>query len=467
MMHGMGASTSRHEPHERAGAVVVAGAVGLLLGSGCGATVSLDAIGTAATGSSSTTGTTSTGSHTTTHGSSASESDAPPDVPTPDVPGPPPPPPGACPAECAVELPLVWAWDERLPPTTSERRVSAMVRTVDGSLVVAERRDTQVWLTQVEADGSFAWTAPMVLGCDCEVVDLAIGKDGELVLLGEGSVGNGVQILVLGNYLLLGFTAPLENWMTWDIVYGTLERDARVGSAIPLDDGGVAVLVVEVGLTPEPLVKDWFQVYYYALGTQQSLSLLDTQLAADPPRRPRGVALPDGRIAMTLPSSGAASTGDHVLFVHPVQGHVSGIEGLPGPADVIAAGLDGAVVVAGTLPGSPAQRVLHAAGLPLADPPAWTLATDVPTTAAHAPAVVVDAEGSATVALWTPREAELALWRLAADGTLVWSTTLPLAASDSSLPVALSLAHDGDLVLAAIVDGRLHLERREQACRCD
>lgn len=456
----MGAATSRNERHGRAGA----GALGLLLASGCGSTVSLDANATTTTGSSSTTGTTSAGSHTT-EGSSSSEGDAPPDVPTPDVPGIPPLPPGACPAECAVELPLVWAWEERLPPAASERRVSAMVRALDGSLVVAERRDGEVWLTQVEANGSFAWTAPMSLGCDCEVVDLAIGRDGELVLLGEGSVGNGIQILVLGNYLLLGFTAPIENWMTWDIIYGTPERDPRVGSVIPLDDGGVAVLVVEVAT--DPLVKDWFQIYYYALGTQQSLSLVDTQLAADAPRRPRGVALPDGRLAMTLPRTSAASPGDYVLFVHPVEGGVSEIEGLPGPADVIAEGLDGAVVVAGTLWGPPAQPVLHAAGLPLADPPAWTLATEVPTSTTHAPVVAVDAEGSATVALWTPREAAVALWRLAADGTPVWSTTLPLAASDSPLPVALSLAHDGDLVLAAIVDGRLHLERREQGCRCD
>jgi hypothetical protein len=114
--------------------------------------------------------------------------------------------------------------------------------------------------------------------------------------------------------------------------------------------------------------------------------------------------------------------------------------------------------------------VLHAAALPHAEPAAWLQAIDAPGPTTGAPALVIDAEGSSTLALRTldeeTGEPAVMLVRLAPDGSPAWSSTLPVPASDSPTPVALALADD-DLVLATIVDERLHLERREQGCRCD
>jgi hypothetical protein len=470
------AATVRDEPR-RAGFGALVGALGLGLASGCGSTVSLDQHPAQASDSSST-----AAASTDAHASAAVDtgtadtSAPPPDVPATDVP---PLPPELCPAECTVELPLVWTWESEPLPSRDEppgggtqitgRHVASMVRAFDGSFVVAENRGTEPWLTRVDRDGALMWSRYFDLACDCALVELALTPLGDIMVLGEG-VFNGALTYLSVFQAELGPNDVYPYWLALEAVWGSEDRPARVGSIMPIGNESAAVLVAESGLEGEALEKDWFEIFYFVSGVQEGAWLLDTQLATTPPRRPRGVALSRGELAATIP--GGLGLGDYVAWMPPFSSSVSAIELSPGPIDAIVAGPDAGVVVAGIERPVDAPALLRVAGLPHAEPPAWSHDVEVPADAIGLPALAMDGGGSAYVALRivdaSSREPAVWLSRLHPDGTLAWSITVPLPASESPVPVALTLADDGgDLVLAAIVDERLHLERREQGCRCD
>jgi hypothetical protein len=469
----------RDEPGEPRLAAL-ARALGLVLATGCGPTQSLDAIGPATSSGAGTTGSSTHGSADT---STAGEDAPPPDVPATDLPAPPLA-PGECPAGCVVDLPLAWAWDEEPrppaepPDPSAVPRLSAMIRALDGSLVVATRRNDEPWLTQVDRDGGLVASMPLPLQFECEIVDMTLYPSGKLILLAE-CVLQEYQVLEVIRFDLGAWFLESE---AWNLIAGTEDRPARTGSVMPLSEelDEVAVLVVESAVTPEGLDQDAIQIFYYANGGFYDYRLLDTQLAHAPPRRPKSALLPTGEIVMTVSGLGT-DMGDYAVWLAPdsLLPLTSGL--LRGPADALAVGPDGKVVVAGhaALPSPPlplpAQVVLQATGLPRTQPPTWESDVYVLGTTVSGPVVAMDALGHAYLAMRTtagaPHDlgaAAVALVRLAADGTPVWSTTLPLASDATPLPIGLSLADDDEsLVLATIVDGHLHLEQREQGCRCE
>lgn len=454
-------------------------ALGLWLASGCGSPTSLDVGVTRATGTSTTdadgTGTPSSADTSTTHGSDG------PDVPTPDLPDLPP--PGACPAACEVELPLVWSWDDaptgeptgEPPPDPPDppgpsRRVTAMAWAPDGTLLVADTRDGQPWLTRSTRDGDVYWAAPFQFTCDCEIAEIGFSGFDQLMVLGEGTDDWGQGWLELTGYFMRPDSIDFV-WRESAPIFGTTERAPRVGSLLSLTDGSLIVLTVESGTDVDGLEKDWFEARYYASADPQNLWTLDTQVATAPPRKPLGIALPLDELAFALP--GGAGQGDYVVWSRAWYDVVTASQPLPGRIDVMALGPEATLVTAGIDPSEPSGAVLRVASVPRGQPPAWVQTTSVLAPELGAPALAVDAAGSAYVALRTRSgaagEPEVLLLRLAPDGTPLWTVTLPLPASEAPRPVVLSLAPDDDqdLVLAAIVDGHLHLERREQGCRCD
>lgn len=450
-------------------------ALGLGLASGCGSTTSLDVGVPQATGTSTTE---DTGPPSSADGSTTRGSDGPPDVPPADLPDLPP--PGACPATCEVELPLVWSWDDAPvdePPSdppgpgrTLDRRVTAMAWAPDGTLLVADTRDGQPWLTRSTRDGDVFWAEPFHFTCDCQIIEIGFSSFEQLVVLGEGTGDWDQTWFELSGYFMRPNAIDFV-WRESAPVVGLAERPARVGSLLALTDGSLIVLAAQVGLELNGLETDWFEARYYANADPSSVWQLDTQLATAPPRRPLGVALPLDELAFALP--GGAGEGDYVVWSKSWYDMITASQPLPGPVDVMAVGPEAAVVTAGVDRSEPGNAVLAIASVPPGQPPAWVETTSVLAPEPGAPALAVDAAGSAYVALRTlsaaSGEPEVLLLRLAPDGTPLWTTTLPLPVREAPRPVLLSLAPDDDqdLVLAAIVDGHLHLERREQGCRCD
>lgn len=453
----------------------LARAVGLGLAHGCGAPASLDAIGPSPSSS----GTSPAALTGTTTGTSADDSasagDAPPDVHSADLPELPPP-PGECPLECTIELPLVWAWDDetRAPPDPPDPviggRLCAMVQAQDGSWIVATQRDGQPWLTRIDPQGALLSSTPAWLGCDCEIVDLALYPSGEIAVLGEGTFDDFYVVLTLARVEPSTMTLFAQ---TWDIIDGTSDRPARVGSVVPIDDEYVTVVVTESSVNGEGTALDSIRLFIYQYGNLDNLIWIDTQLAIGPPRRPQGILSPSGDLVITIPGAGGMGMDDYVAWIDPVTSFPLAIQSLPGQADAMAVDPSGALVVAGHALPSPESLELQATRLPRLLPPAWQFSTDAPSPGTSLPVLAVDALGHPYLAARTtagdPADASVMLVRLSTEGTPTWSTTLPLPVEASPSPLALAITDDPDpdLVIAAFVDGHLHLERREQACACD
>lgn len=476
----MGAAAARSSEPGRVSLRWLVRALGLSLASGCGSTVSLDEPSAQASGSSSTTATASTEAHATAAvDTGPASTGAPlPDVPAPDVP--PSMPPEVCPAECTPELPLVWTWEsepllERPPDDPPDggtritgRELAGLARALDGSFVIGENRGPEPWLTRVGPDGFTQWSTEFDLACNCAMVEITLTPEGDLMVLGEGRYNSTLTYISVW-HTWLGPDDVYPYWLAQSVVWGSVERPARAGSLIPLGGETTAVMVAQSGFEDRALEKDWFEIHYFVSGVQDNAWLLDTQLATSPPRRPRGVASSPEELVATVP--GGAGLGDYVAWMPTWSSDVTAIVPTPGPIDAIVATSDAGVVVAGIERPADASPMLRMAGLPHAEPPAWAHDVEVPADASGQPALALDESGSAYAAVRIvdagTREPAVWLARLHPDGTLAWSTTVPLPASESPTPVGLTLTDGEDLVLAAVVDERLHLERREQGCRCD
>lgn len=443
---------------------------GLAVAWACGPTVSLDVAAPLATTDAASSSSTSGSS--TVAGSDSSDGPERADGPSGDLPRPLL--PGECDPGCTVDLPLSWAWDDQARPPSGElpleRRLVAMEPSPDGGWVLAEHRDGVPWLTMVDRDGALAWTAPVELGFEAEIIDLAFQPGNGLLVVGQGHFDDYYDTVLLGRF------DPRDldfQWLSWNLVYGTELVPPRVGAVIPLDLVRTAVLVTEAGQIGWDEGREWVEIFLYEHDYIIDYRLIDDQLASpDQDRRPLGVRLASGDLAVTI-AQGAAESG-YVVWLDRDSLLPTGAELLPGAPEAVALGPDDAVAVAGHIEVSPQQVVLQAAGLPPAQPAEWTFSEGVLTTSGSQPAVAIDAHGSTTIALRTtagtvddPRDEAVLLTRLRPDGTLAWSTTVPLALDGSSRPVGLAVTDDEGLVLAGIVDGRLHIERREQECRCD
>lgn len=470
-----GASTRAGTPRrERSrGAVSLVAAASLTGALACGPTVSLDEREPVAS-SSGAMSSSGSSTHASSDGADSTTQGPAPEVP-PDLP--PVPLPGECPPGCTVDLPVTWTWeDEARPPSgggeaPQGRWLSAAVAPLDGGWIVADQRGGQAWLTRVDPSGALEWSVPLELECDCEVVDLALYPSGALAVLGQGLLDDFYTIFGVGRFDL---DAVSLEWMSWEFLGNNGTQRPRIGSLIPIDDVHAALLLIETQDTGPKGVLDLIELFYYETDYITDYRLIDVQLAGtEPTRRPLGALLPGGEIAMSIPDGPSGSSG-YVAWLDAVDLLPFAAEGVPGGSEVVALGPGSELVVASHTVVSPEQVVVEASSLRRAQPPAWSYSAGVPTTSASEPDLAVDELGSAVIALRItagtvddPRDTAVRLTRLAPDGAEVWTTSLPLAVGPSPRPLALELTDDDGLLLAGIVGDRLHLERREQACRCE
>ncbi|MCA9705037.1 MAG: hypothetical protein KDK70_04195 [Myxococcales bacterium] len=441
------------------------GAPALAMLMACGSLVSLDppepsSSGSTATGSSGTsTSTSADGSTTVTPADSTTAA-------TPDLP-----PPGSCPQGCALELNQVWSWDaEPLPadPLPVERSISAIVRTLDDEFVIADHRDGQPWISRVTNDGVELWSIPADLSCDCRITSLAITDDGQLLVGAEGTFFGRTNVFAIARYDL--FLPSLE-WLTWDILYQFTEHPPRVGSIVTIDDAFVGLLVVEADIFGDPTTHETLELLLFQERSFWSRFPIDSQPYSEVAWRPLGRTTPNGGLVVGLTDTSGSQDDGYLVWLGPGGAAPIAVEPLPSPPEAMDLGAGWTTFVAGHERSSPREVSLHVSRTLSVLPLDWTHTESIPTTSDRTPALVADCEGGAIAALRVttgPTEPPaLALVRVADDGSLSGSTTLPIPADAAAQPVFLALDSKDDLMIATLVEGELHLEKHSRGCQCD
>ncbi len=448
--------------HDRTRALALAWIVAGLAPAACGSPVSLDPPAPTTASSSGSTDASDSTTHAASSSGSLDSSPTDDDGPSRDVPEPLP--PGACPQQCTLELDEVWSWSEEPPGPGSplEVRIQAMIRASDGSLVLGEQRDDEVWLRRLSSNGVSLWTTLANLGCECEISGLAAPPGDSLLVAGHGPLSQGVPALMLGSYNLID---PGFHWRTWDNFSDS--SNYRVGSVFSVDATQSRVLVID----REPSkngVSEILKLYHYDGSFLYDRRNIDSQPPGQTDVLPVGWARGLDEIAVGFTDASGPQDDGYLLWLN--SGHdPTALSPLVGPPETIAAGPDGEVALAGRYEGAPNEVSVHVSlGRPSL-PVDWTFTTSIPAADSSAPAVTVHDDGAITLALRTTDDdgqSALTLWRLSPDGQLAWTLTEPIAPDPG--PPPLYLEHDGDaVVIATILEGRSHVEVREPNCQCE
>lgn len=454
-----------------AGLAGLAAAAGLL-GPACGPGTSLDAqtpAGSSTTGL--TTGDTALVDTSDSHRPDPADTSSGPDLPGPDLPDPDP--PGSCPADCELVLSEVWRWDEdpaSVDPPPAERRITELVRTLNDAIVIAEVRDGLPWLTRVSKSGTLLWSRSLQseFGClSCEITGMVATEDGKLLVAAGGEFGPSFPVVLIGK---LELSRGNFEWSNWDFLSQFTVHSPRTGSLFVFDEVYSGVLVIESNYYGDPYTTEALELFLFETAFFSDRFFIDSQPYSEQPWRPLGRRTADGAIAVALTDTAGSQADGYLVWLDPIEKQPIEVELLPSPADDLVLGASYDALTVGHDAASTRQLSVYVSRAPSSLPLDWVHTQTVPTTSASAPALAVDGTGRPIVATRItgpdPEDAALSLSRLALDGIPEWTTTLPLATDASARPVRLVVDSLDAIELVTLVDGRLHVEKRQQDCQC-
>lgn len=381
-----------------------------------------------------------------------------------------------CAVECAIVLPVDWAYEgapEWEPAEPDDHVVPAMLREPDGALLVAELRDGKARLHRLRDDGEPQWDVALPLPCDpCELSDVARHPSGDLLVSASGLVVNDLRLLAarydaVRHELVWLASHPLESFEEGVHV--------RSGGITALSDELVAQLYMRA--SPEILFDPQQRTMVITYGPD-GVQLDDEELLSD-------------WITSARPPLLARTAPDGTLLVGIFYGAYDGFRGLTarlepplwqlsyaiGPAafdDIVLDARGHAIELGHALDGTRVHLLLdERAGVESS--PRWSATLALASTTASPGALALGPDGDVYVAIRTTQApggtpeplVGLSLSRWTSQGELRWSTTLLQAVAESSAPLELAVDGDEGLVVAAIVDGRLRVERRAQQCGCE
>lgn len=380
--------------------------------------------------------------------------------------------PRLCPSQCPIALPLQWAYDGATPsrPDLARPHVTpVMLRGDDGSLVVAELRDGQARLHRLDAAGRLQWNVPLPLPCDvCELTDLAPHPSGDLLLSASGTLRGGPLELYAARYDAVRHALV---WLTSSPLTAIEGASVRSGAIGALPGDVVAQLYMDAEVDFDVLQHTAVIAYDSEGSKLEEESLLSSSVTTS--RHPLvGRATPDGEMLVALVDGSPGSSFGLVSRLSPPLWSAF-FAFVPTTLDDVTLDARGHAIELGHSfdDGHAYLQLRERAGV---DPtPRWTASLAVPSTTSTPGAVALGPDGDVYAALRTtqaPAGAEplagVSLSRWTSEGELRWHTTLLWAVAETFNPIELAIDDEGGLVLAAIVDDQLRVERRAQTCGC-
>jgi hypothetical protein len=382
--------------------------------------------------------------------------------------------PRLCAAPCAIVLPPRWTYEGPPAPldaTPGPHVMPVLLRDADGTLTIAELVGGEARLHRLDAEGRLQWNVPLPLPCDtCELTDVAPHPSGDLLLSATGVDYAGELSLIAMRY------DAVRHYAVWQgglpiVPFEGLQ--ARSGGIAALPDDVVAQLYIrgEVGFD---VVQQTLVVAYGPDGTlvEEEFLTTDSPTVLRPPLLARPA--PDGRVLVAVFASAGNMPYGLVDRIAPPLWQTDGFV-YPATAldDVVLDARGHAIELGHTFDGMHAYLVLSERA-DVEPSPRWAASLLLPSTTASIAALALGPDGDVYAAVRTTQAASETAEPLAAvtmarwtpQGELRWHSTFLHAVAESFHPLGLAVDDDEGLVLAAVVGGRIRVERRVQGCAC-
>ncbi len=382
--------------------------------------------------------------------------------------------PALCEPGCEVGLALDWVYEggpNPIPGEPGNHRVPRMLREADGTLTIAEQRERNATIHQIDGQGHHQFSVLAPVGEDpYEVGDIGWHPSGDLLVSAVGVTPDDRQSLVALRYDLedhaVVWSSAREIWFAADFF-------SSAGGIVALDDTTVAQLY----LRPEDSLQS-FQSTHVAVWGPDGVLIEDQRLLFELGTTVRPPLLadrdPEGRLAV-----GLFRGSDNSPFgqVGRLQAPLWGLASFTAVLDPLDDLLVDARGHAYELFHSPDADQIHlvltdrAGTEPL---PRWTATLAVPTLEPSRASMAIGPDGDVYAAVRTanppaPDAAPLTavtFARWTADGEHRFTTGVLLDMTNSEAPLELAVDDDEGLIFATVVDHRLRVERRTQRCLC-
>lgn len=383
--------------------------------------------------------------------------------------------PRLCTVECPLVLPVRWTYESVLPlrPVVyGHPVVPVMLRDADGTLTVAELRDGVARLHRLDAEGRLQWNVPLPLPCDpCELTDVAPHPSGDLLLSASGPTGAGELRLLAARY------DAVRHALVWITSRPLASIDgvwARSGDIAALEDGELVAQLYMKGQADFTPLQSTVVAAYGTDGilVDEEQLVLGNATSLRPPLLAR--TTPDGELAVGVFAGAPPNHYGLTDRIGPPLWHATSYAFPPAVLDDLRVDARGHALELGHVFDGTHTRLLLSDRAGVEATPRWVASLAIASTTPSTAALALGPDGDVYAAVRTtqaPGGTEeplvgLSLVRWTAEGELRWHTTLLQAVDDSFNPVELWIDDAEGLVLAAVVGGRLRVERRSQRCAC-
>ncbi|MEM7159056.1 MAG: hypothetical protein AAF799_39835 [Myxococcota bacterium] len=391
---------------------------------------------------------------------------------TPDLP---PPDAGFCPPGCDVELDTRWTFRGEFPdPQRREtviHQLHAMTSVFDDTLMVAEGRGPDVWISRISRAGNLLWSERLPVSFPAQIRDLSAGPRGTIWYSGTAQLGftGGIPVILYGQF---SFTDIFDSENHWTQLQGIPEVLPRVGSIVPFNEQRAGLAIIDrLGFDGRSGTERIDVLDLNRSGAIDNIRFITSQSETNPHGDP--VAAPVGEnSAMAYPSFTGLQDQGYAVWIENAFLAVRDAVALPGAPDDIAATPTGrAVVVSHQWNGAQLEVFVDETALEL--PLQWEFRAVIDSTVEGRSEIVVDEDGTVIVAVPATRRvngelrSRVEFIALTPDGQVYWNETLPLPFLPGERPISLELSADGLLQLGATVNDRVRVDQVEPLCVCE
>lgn len=374
-----------------------------------------------------------------------------------------------CAEECTPLLQSSWTYEG----PSDHYVVTELLRDADGSLWLGtQRAGGKIGLSQLSATGELVWSAMPGLPCEpCELTDIALHPSGDVLLSATQPAGVGPPQALVAR---LDVTTRELLWVR-SLTLGTAQSSTRprTGALVVLDEDRILQLRVNVS-GEEELVDVLDLDADGTLQAQRYISVHPGTSSEWPPLGERGAGGEPVLAYMGWDAELERAQPTTSRLLLPNYSILSQMP-LALPLDDLAVDGAGRRLELMRSRGTDSITLLLTSRRS-SDPERWSTSLPLLSTSSTRAALALGPDDDVYVgARTTPRLApgetavsvSLDVARWSSEGRLRWQATRSLDMMATFDPIELAVDEDDGVIVATVIQGRLHVVRYEQACACE